>query len=59
MASSSTIRSLRTLLQEMGTLVRDTCAPRPAKAGAPAFDLLTTPNSTQKRALQLLQQITV
>ena len=55
----SPVHSLRTLLQELGTIVRNTCVPRPAKAGAPSFDLYTTPNATQERALQLLQQITV
>lgn len=53
------VHSLRTLLQEMGTIVRNTCAPRPAQAGAPTFHLHTRPNSTQERALQLLQRITV
>jgi len=53
------VHSLRTLLQEMGTIVRNTCVPRPAKAGAPTFYLHTTPNSTQERALRRVEQITV
>jgi transposase len=55
----SPVHSLRTLLQELGTIVRNTCVPRPAKSGAATFDLHTTPNATQQRALELLQRIAV
>jgi transposase len=55
----SPIHSLRTLLQDLGTIVRNTCVPRPAKAGAPSFELDTRPSATQQRALQLLREITV
>jgi transposase len=55
----SPVHSLRTLLQELGGIVRNTCVPRPKQDGAPAFELHTTPNPTQQRALELLQGITV
>jgi transposase len=49
--------SFATLLTELGTIVRNTC--RTARAGpdAPTFEVTTTPNPKQKRALKLLQQI--
>jgi transposase len=53
------VHSLRTLLQEMGTIVRSTCVPRTAKAASPSFALVTTPNAAQQRALELLQRIKV
>jgi transposase len=53
------VHSFRTLLQELSTIVRNTCAMRNAKTPAATFQIVTTPNATQHRALQLLQQITV
>ena len=49
--------SFATLLTELGTIVRNTC--RTARAGpdAPTFEVTTTPNPKQKRALELLDQI--
>jgi hypothetical protein len=55
----SPVHSLRTLLQDLGSIVRNTCAPRPAKAGAPSFDLHTRPSRTQQQALELLRRIAV
>jgi transposase len=55
----SPVHSLRTLLQDLGTIVRNTCVPRPAKEGAPSFELDTRPSATQQQALQLLREITV
>jgi transposase len=49
--------SFCTLLAEMGTIVRNTCRTPSAGPDAPTFDLTTTPNPKQKRALELLQQI--
>jgi transposase len=49
--------SLGTLLAEMGTIVRNTCRTPSAGPDAPTFDVTTTPNPKQKRALELLQQI--
>ena len=51
--------SFRTLLEELGAIVRNTCVTRSAKTPSPAFPMVTTANATQQRALQLLQRITV
>jgi hypothetical protein len=49
--------SLGTLLAEMGTIVRNTCRTPSAGPDTPTFEVTTTPNPKQKRALDLLQQI--
>ena len=49
--------SFATLLAELATIVRNTCRTPNAGAEAPTFDLLTTPNPKQQRALELLQNI--
>ena len=51
--------SFRTLLEDLGTIVRNTCVTRSAKTPSPAFPMVTIANTTQQRALQLLQRITV
>ena len=51
--------SLSTLLAELATLVRNTCRTPHAGPDAPTFELLTTPNAKQQRALELIQQIRV
>jgi transposase len=51
--------SFSTLMAELATLVRNTCRTPQAGAGAPTFEVLTTPNSKQGRALALLQQVRV
>jgi hypothetical protein len=53
------VHSFRTLLQDLATVVRNTCITRSAKTASPAFQMVTTPTDTQYRALQLLQHITV
>ena len=50
--------SFATLMAELATIVRNTCRTPQAAASAPTFAVLTTPNSKQKRALELVQQIT-
>jgi transposase len=55
----SPVHSFRTLLQDLATVVRNTCLTRGAKAPSPAFQMVTTPTDTQHHALQLLQHITV
>jgi transposase len=59
LADGSPVHSFRTLLQDLATIVRNTCTTRSAKSGSPGFPMLTTLNPTQHRAMQLLQQITV
>lgn len=58
-ADGSPVHSFRTLLQELATIVSNTCVTRSAKSGSPGFQMLTTSTATQHRAMQLLQQITV
>ena len=49
--------SFSTLLAELATIVRNTCRTPSAGNDAPTFEVTTTPNPKQKRALELLQQI--
>jgi hypothetical protein len=53
------VHSFSTLMAELATLVRNTCRTPQAGEGAPTFEVLTTPNSKQGRALELLQQVRV
>jgi transposase len=55
----SPVHSFRTLLEELSTIVRNTCQARVGKNRGSTFPMTTTPNPTQHRALQLLQQISV
>ena len=55
----SPAHSLRTLLDELATIVRNICRVPGAESTAPTFQLVTTPNAKQKRALELLNTITV
>jgi transposase len=49
--------SFSTLMAELGCLVRNTCRTPSAGHEAPTFDIVTTPNATQRHALDLIQQI--
>jgi transposase len=49
--------SFSTLMAELSTLVRNTCRTPHAGDDAPTFTVLTTPNPTQHRALELVEQI--
>ena len=51
------VHSFSTLMAEMATIVRNTCRTPSAGPDAPTFDIVTTPNATQRRALDLIQQI--
>ena len=51
--------SFATLLAELATIVRNTCSTPGAGDNAPTFDILTTPNAKQKRAIELIQQMTM
>ena len=51
------VHSFSTLMAELATIVRNTCRAPQAGPQAPTFELLTTPNPKQQRALELLQQI--
>jgi hypothetical protein len=39
--------------------VRNTCRTQGANPDAPSFQIVTTPNATQRRAFELLRSITV
>lgn len=49
--------SFGTLMAELGSIVRNTCRTPGGGPEAPTFDLVTTPNATQRHALDLIQQI--
>jgi transposase len=49
--------SFATLLAELATIVRNTCRTPNAGPDAPTFDLVTTLNAQQQRALDLIAQI--
>ena len=51
------VHSFATLLGELATIVRNTCRTPSAGPAAPTFEVLTTPNPQQKRALELIQQM--
>ena len=49
--------SFSTLLAELATIVRNTCRTPHAAPDTPTFEVLTTPNAKQQRALELIEQI--
>jgi transposase len=51
------VHSFSTLMAGLATIVRNTCRTPGAKPDAPTFDIVTTPNHTQRQALDLIQQI--
>jgi len=55
----SPVHSFRTLLEELSTIVRNTCQARVGQRSGSTFQMTTTPNPAQHRALQLLQAIPV
>ena len=49
--------SFRTLLEDLSSIVRNTCrAPGPVERSG-TFDLITTPTAKQRRALELIEQV--
>jgi transposase len=55
----SPVHSFRTLIAELSTIVRNTCEARVGKNRGSTFQMTTTPDPAQQRALELLQAITV
>lgn len=51
--------SFRTMLEELSTIVRNTCRTPDAGPDAPAFQVVTNANPKQRQALQLIRQIRV
>jgi transposase len=50
--------SFRTLMQELASIVRNTCRTPGSDDDAPTFTIVTTPNQEQRRALHLLESLT-
>jgi hypothetical protein len=55
----SPVHSFRTLLDDLSTIVRNTCEARVGQRSGSSFQMTTAPNPAQHRALQLLQAIAV
>jgi hypothetical protein len=54
------VHSFQTLLTDLSSIVSNACRrPGPSFAGEATFDVVTTPNSTQQRADDLLKSIHV
>jgi transposase len=53
----TSVHSFATLMAELGSVVRNTCRTPAAGPQAPTFDVVTTPNPTQRHALDLIKQI--
>jgi transposase len=53
------VHSFRTLLEELATLVRNTCRTPGAVQYPATFDMLTTPTTTQRQAFEVISQIAV
>ena len=51
--------SFTTLIAELSTIVRNTCCTPLSALNTATFKIITSPNPTQRRALELIQQITV
>ncbi len=51
------VHSFKTLMQDLQTIVRNTCRTSKGTQGAPTFDLTTTPTRKQKSALDLIDKI--
>jgi transposase len=53
----SLVHSFRTLLEDLSTIVRNTCEARLGNKGGSTFQMTTLPNPAQQLALNLLQEI--
>ena len=51
------MHSFRPLLEDLSTIVRNTCEARAGNKGATTFEMTTLPNPAQHLALNLLQEI--
>jgi hypothetical protein len=59
LTDGSPAHSFRTLIEELSSIVRNTCRTPNAPHDSPTFTITTRPNPTQQRALQLLDTIRV
>jgi len=55
----SPVHSFQTLMQDLQTIVRNTCHTPRSGGDAPRFEITTNATPAQKRALELLSQIKV
>jgi hypothetical protein len=56
LADGSPVHSFRTLVNDLSTIVRNTCR-APGAPNAPTFAIVTTPTPAQQRAMDLLEKI--
>jgi len=59
LADGSPAHSFRTLIEDLATIVRNTCRVPSDKTSSGDFTIDTTPNDKQQRTLELLENITV
>lgn len=59
LSDATPAHSFRTLLDELSTIVRNTCRTTTDGVHAPTFPIVTQPNAVQQRALKLLETIAV
>ena len=59
LTDGSPVHSVRTLLHELSTIVRNTCEAHAGQTGSSTFQMTTVPNPAQQRALHLPQSIRV
>ena len=57
LADGTPAHSFRTLLEELATIVRNTCRVPNSAETLPTFAMVTTPNALQRRARELIDQI--
>ena len=53
------VHSFCTLMADLATIVRNTCRAPLSGENAPTFEIITSPNSKQQRAIELIRQIRV
>ena len=59
LADGTPVHSFATLMQDLTTIVRNTCRTPGAGPHAPTFEVTTTPNASQRRAFALIERITL
>lgn len=52
------VHSFRTLLDDLGSIVRNTCRRKGAVEGEPEFEIVTQATDLQSRALELIHNMT-
>ena len=57
LADGSPVHSFHTLIEDLATIVRNTCRTPNAAPDTQTFEVITTPNTKQQRALDLIEHI--